>query len=65
MNYLKSIVLTNVQNMETLARMLKENTSNNLEEEDLYKLLDNNSTSNPKPPSAASFGSYSTYSYHV
>jgi hypothetical protein len=64
MNYLKSIVLTNVQNMETLAKMLKEKTSNNLEEEDLYKILDSN-TSSSKPPSTASFGSYSTYSYHV
>ena len=63
-NYLKKIVLKDVKSMDALAKILKENTSNNLEEEDLYKLLDNNmSSSKTVPPPAASFGSYSTYSY--
>ena len=65
-NYLKKIILKDVKSMDALAKILKENTSNNLEEEDLYKLLDNNtSSSKTVPPPAASFGSYSTYSYHV
>ena len=66
-NYLKKIVLKDVKSMDALAKILKENTSNNLEEEDLYKLLDNNTSSSKTvpPPAAASFGSYSTYSYHV
>ena len=65
-NYLKKIILKDVKSMDALAKILKENTSNNLEEEDLYKLLDNNtSSSKTVPPQAASFGSYSTYSYHV
>jgi hypothetical protein len=64
-NYLKKIVLKDVKSMDALAKILKENTSNNLEEEDLYKLLDNNTSSSKTVPPPASFGSYSTYSLHV